>query len=122
MIIYHNPRCSKSREAMVILESNNCKIEVREYLKEPPSIKEIKSLLIQLGCKAVDVVRKSEPLYKENYADKKLTEAQWISVLSKNPILIERPILIDGEKAVIGRPVERIINLVKKTKTKNSKI
>jgi arsenate reductase len=119
MIIYHNPRCSKSREAISILEKNKCQFEVREYLKEAPSVIELKELLQKLGCKAIDIVRKSESLYKENFADKKLTDLQWIKVLSKNPLLNERPIVIDGERAVIGRPVTLVLDLVKKSKKKS---
>lgn len=116
MIIYHNPRCSKSREAIGLLEENKCAFKIREYLKDPPTVKELKALLNQLGCKAIDLVRKSEVLYKENYEGKKVTDAQWIKILSANPILIERPIIIDGEKAVIGRPPVLLLDLIKKIK------
>ena len=112
MIIYYNPRCSKCREALDLLEQKNCTITFREYLKEPPTKKELKDLLNKLGCKAFDIVRKSEPLYKEEFADKKLTNAQWIKVLSENPILIERPIIIDGEKAMVGRPPVLILDFI----------
>ena len=118
MIIYYNPRCSKCREALAILEENNCAVTFREYLKEPPTKKELSGLLKKLGAKAVDIVRKSEPRYKEEFADKKLTNAQWIKVLSENPILIERPILIDGEKAIVGRPPVLVLDLIKKKKKK----
>lgn len=116
MIIYHNPRCSKCREAMDLLEENNCSIEIREYLKEPPTKKELKELLSKLKCKAEALVRKSEPVYKEKYAEAKYTEAQWIKILSENPILIERPIVIDGERAIIGRPPISIVALIQKKK------
>jgi arsenate reductase (glutaredoxin) len=112
MIIYHNPRCSKCREALDLLEENNCTIEIREYLKEPPTKKELKELLSKLRCKASAIVRKSEPLYKEKYAESKYTETQWIKILTENPILIERPIVIDGERAVIGRPPSLVVNFV----------
>jgi arsenate reductase len=116
MIIYYNADCSKCREALDILEQNSCKINIREYLKQPPTKKELQELLRQLGCKAIDIVRKSEPLYQEKFADKKLTHLQWIKVLSENPILIERPIVIDGERALIGRPPILVMGLVKKKK------
>ncbi len=112
MIIYHNPRCSKCREALDLLEQNNCTIEIREYLKEPPTKKELKELLTKLNCKVSAIIRKSEPLYLEKYAESECTEAQWIKILSENPILIERPIVIDGERAVIGRPPSLVINFV----------
>lgn len=116
MIIYHNPRCSKSREALDLLNSKKCDFEVREYLKIPPSVKELKELVSKIGCKVTDIVRKKEPLYLEKFADKKITAAQWYKILSENPILIERPIVIDDEKAVIGRPPELVLNLVKNKK------
>ena len=116
MIIYYNPRCSKCQEARSLLEQNNCDITFREYLKEPPTQKELSALLKKLGCKAVNIVRTSESLYKEKFANKKLTNAQLIKVLSENPILIERPIVIDGEKALVGRPPLLVLDLLKKKK------
>jgi len=83
-----------------------------EYLKTPPSQKEIKDLLKMLKMKAEDVVRKSEPLFKEKFASKKLSEVQWIKVLADNPVLIERPIIIKGNKAVIGRPPEKVLSIL----------
>jgi len=114
MIIYHNPRCGKSREALGLLEKNNCELEIREYLKKPPTQKELKELLAKLGCKAFDIVRKKEPLFIEKYLEKKFTEPQWIKILSENPILIERPIVIDGNKAIVGRPPVLVLEFVKK--------
>jgi len=116
MIIYHNPRCSKSREALDLLQENNCDIEIREYLKAPPTEDELKILLKKLSCKPFDIVRKKEELFIEKFKDKKLTDAQWIKILSKNPVLIERPIIIDGVKAIIGRPPVLILDLLRKKK------
>ena len=84
-----------------------------EYLKTPPTQKEIKELLRILGMKAEEIVRKGEPVYTEKYANKKLTEAQWIKALAENPILIERPIIVKGDKASIGRPPERVLEFLK---------
>lgn len=111
--IYHNNRCSKSRDACSLLEKEGLEAEVIEYLKTPPTQKEIKDLLKKLGIKAEDLVRKGEPLYKEKFKNKKLTETQWIKVLSENPILIERPIIVNGNKAVIARPPEKMLELLK---------
>jgi arsenate reductase (glutaredoxin) len=116
MIIYYNARCSKCREALSLLEKNKCEVTFREYLKEAPTQKELKSLIKKLGCKAADIVRKSEPLFKTDFAGKTLSESQWIKALSENPILIERPIVVDGEKAVVGRPPEFVLTLLKKKK------
>ena len=110
--IYHNTRCSKSRDVCAILEKKKVKTEVIEYLKTPPNQKEIKELLKMLGMKAEDLVRKGEPIYKEKFADKKLTEAQWVKALADNPILIERPIIVKGKKAIIGRPPEKVLELL----------
>lgn len=111
--IYHNTRCSKSREACSILQDKGVEFETIEYLKTPPTQKEIKGLLKMLGMKAQDIVRKGEPLYKEKFADKKLSESEWIKALTENPILIERPIIVKGNKAIIGRPPEKVVELLK---------
>lgn len=110
--IYHKPNCIKSREAYDILKKQSKSFTTIEYLKTPPTQKQLKELLQMLGIKAEELVRKKESLYKENYADKKLTEAQWIKVLAENPILIERPVVVRGNKAVIGRPIEKVIELL----------
>lgn len=111
--IYHNTRCSKSREACGILQDKGVEFETIEYLKTPPTQKEIKGLLKMLGMKAQDIIRKGEPLFKEKFADKKLSESEWIKALAENPILIERPIIVKGNKAIIGRPPEKVLELIK---------
>ena len=116
MIIYHNTRCSKSREALELLKENNCEIQIRDYLNIPPSKKELKEILSLLNCKPLDIVRKNETLFVEEYKGKTITDAKWIDILSKNPILIERPIVIDGDKAVIGRPPKLVIDLINRKK------
>ena len=112
MIIYHNTRCSKSREALDLLQKNKCKFEIRDYLKDPPTKKEIKELHLKLKCKPQDIIRKNESIYIDKYANKKLTASQWIAILSKHPILIERPIIINGKKAVIGRPPNLVLDIM----------
>ncbi len=110
--IYHNPRCSKSRECLQALEASPEKITVVEYLKEPLNAIELKGLLKKLNMKAREVVRKKESLYIEKYKGKSLTETQWLNILAQNPILIERPILVKENKAIIGRPTERVKELL----------
>ncbi len=110
--IYHNVRCSKSREACSIITDKGIKAEIVEYLKTPPTQKEIKELLGLLKLKAEDIVRKGEELYKSNYKGKTFTEAQWIKILAENPVLIERPIVVNGKKAVIGRPPEKVLEII----------
>lgn len=111
MEFYHNPRCGKSRTALKLLNEKGIEPEIREYLKTPPSADEIKSLLKKLGIKAHDLIRTGESIYKENFKGKELSEDQWIKAMADYPILIERPIYIKGDKAVIGRPPENVLDL-----------
>ncbi|ABG58858.1 arsenate reductase (glutaredoxin) [Cytophaga hutchinsonii] len=101
--IYHNPRCQKSRTALAYVEERDENIEVVEYLKNPPTAKELKEVLQLLKMKPMDIIRKKETLYIDSYKDKEFTDAQWISILAEHPVLIERPILINKNKAVIAR-------------------
>ncbi len=110
--ILYNPRCSKCREALKLLEGESCEIEVIAYLKDKITKKELKSILAKLGVKAVDIVRKKEALYLEKFKDKTFTNEEWIQILLENPVLIERPIVIDGYKAIVGRPPELVVELV----------
>lgn len=114
--ILYNPRCSKCREALGFLEGESCEIEIVEYLKDTLTKKELKNILSKLGLKAFDIVRQKETLFIKKFAGKKFTNEEWIQVLLENPILIERPIVIDGYKAIIGRPPELVIDLVNRKK------
>lgn len=111
--IYHNVRCSKSRDVCTLLEKKKVKTEVIEYLKTPLTQKEIKELLKMLGIKASALVRRKEPLFLEKYEGKKITETEWLKILAKNPILIERPIIVKGDQAIIGRPPEVVLEFLK---------
>lgn len=106
--IYHNNRCGKSRSALCLLEESGQKFQTVEYLKDVPSIEEIKAILKKLKLKPHDIIRTKEAVYLENYKGKELTDAQWIQVLHENPILMERPIVINGNKAVVARPPEKV--------------
>lgn len=113
--VYFKPNCSTCRTALSLMKENTDeKIETIEYLVETPSEKEIKEILKMLGMKAEQLVRKKESLYKEKYEGKKISDAEWIKILVKNPILIERPIVVKDGKAIIGRPAETVINFVKR--------
>ena len=112
MKIYHNPRCRKSRETLEILKTYSKKITVVEYLKTPPSKIEIKQILQMLNIEAKDLIRKGEQEFKENYKGKELTEDEWIDAMVKFPKLIERPIVVSNNKAVIGRPPENVRKLL----------
>jgi len=113
MKIYHNTRCSKSRASYDLLTEKGIEFETIEYLKTPLTKKEIKGLLKKLKIPAKDLIRKTEPDYKENFKGKELSENQWIDAMVKFPKLIERPIIVKGNKAVIGRPIEKVIDLIK---------
>ncbi len=112
VIIYHNPRCTKSRETLALLEKKKVNPEIVEYLKTPPTATELKSILKKLGLSVQDIIRKKEPLFIESFKNKKLNDEKWIEVLVKNPVLIERPIVVKGNKAVIGRPPENVSSLL----------
>lgn len=112
MKIYHNNRCATSRKTLAIIEENGVKPEIREYLKEPFSEKELKDILDKLGMKAEDIVRKKEAVYKEKYKGREISNDQWIKILLENPKLIERPIVVKGDKAVLGRPPENVKELL----------
>jgi arsenate reductase len=112
MKLYHNPRCRKSREGLCVLEEAGQDVEVVEYMKNPPSKAEMKDILKKLGINAEQLVRKGEKIFKEEFKEKSLTESQWIDAMIKYPNLIQRPILIKGDKAALGRPVEDIIALM----------
>lgn len=108
MKIYHNPRCSKSRETLQIIQDKGVDVDIIEYLKDIPSKTELLDVLKKLNLDAEDIVRKTETDYKENFKGKKLTNEQWVDAMIKYPKLIERPIVVKGNKAVIGRPPENV--------------
>ncbi|KMT66551.1 arsenate reductase (glutaredoxin) [Catenovulum maritimum] len=112
-IIYHNPRCSKSRETLALLEEKQVEIEVIEYLKTPPSEQELKDFVDLLGIDILhDLVRTKEPLYKELDLSELMTDDELAPILVEYPKLIERPIVLQGNKAVIGRPPENVLELI----------
>jgi arsenate reductase len=112
IIIYHNTRCSTSRKALEMLYEKGIEPEVVNYLDGHVTEKELKHVLKLLGISVEELVRKKESLYKELYEGKKMNEEKWIKAMVKNPILIERPIVIKGKKAVIGRPVEKVLEIL----------
>ncbi|ANJ94682.1 arsenate reductase (glutaredoxin) [Serratia plymuthica] len=112
--IYHNPRCSKSRETLALLEQHGVTPEVVLYLETPPSADELKKLLKELGfSSARELMRKKEDLYKElKLADETLSEAQLLAAMVEHPKLIERPIVVKSSKARIGRPPEQVLEIL----------
>ena len=111
MKIYHNPRCRKSREGVQYLTDRGVEFEIIEYLKDKLSKETIQILLNKLNISALELVRKNEKIWKENYKDKSLSEKELVEVLHKEPKLIERPIIESENLAVIGRPKENIDSL-----------
>lgn len=110
-IIFHNPRCGKSREALALLKEQNQDVEIVEYLKDALTEKDIKKLLTILNLKPVQLIRVKEDVFKE-FKNKELTDKQYIELLVKYPILIERPIVIKGNKAIIGRPPQLLLDIL----------
>lgn len=111
--IYHNPRCSKSRQTLQLLQDNQIEAEVIEYLKTPPDAEELTELLALLDLTPRDLMRKKEAEYKTSGADNpQLSDAQLIELMVANPKLIERPIVVKDGKAVIGRPPENVLEII----------
>jgi len=112
VVIYHNPRCSKSRQTLALLQENNVAAEVVEYLKTPPSATELDSILTKLGKEPEALMRKGEDEYKEHIKGKSLNRQEAIALMVQYPKMIERPIVINGEKAAIGRPPESVLDIL----------
>ncbi len=113
VLIYHNPRCSKSRQTLKLLEDNNIEPEVRLYLENPPSAAELNKLLKALDLSARDLLRKGEAEYKElGLADASLSDAKLVAAMVEHPRLIERPVVVRAGKAVLGRPPENVLTLL----------
>jgi len=111
--LIHNPRCSKSRQAMAILEEKKVSFDVIEYLKNPLSEKELDELFAKLGKEPLEVIRTKETVFKDlNLKGQELSRQEWIKIIAKNPILLERPIFDNGNQAVIGRPPEDLLSII----------
>ena len=106
--IYHNPRCAKSRKGLQYLLSKTDDIVVYDYMKKGISIAELKEILLKLHIKPVKLVRENEELFRKELKNKKFTDEEWLIILSENPKLIKRPVIVGNFKAVIGDPVENI--------------
>ena len=110
--IYHNPRCSKSREALEILNDNKLEFEVVLYLEKQLTINELKRIILLLKVSPIDIIRTNETIWKEQYRNKPLTDSELIKLMIQHPKLIERPIVINGNKAIIGRPPTKILDIL----------
>ncbi|WP_027066545.1 MULTISPECIES: arsenate reductase (glutaredoxin) [Maribacter] len=111
--IYHNSRCSKSREGLKVLENSGKKFEVVNYLEDIPTKDELRNVISCLDIKPINLVRKSEAIWKEKFKNSPLTDEELIDAMITYPKLIERPIIINGNSAVIGRPASNINSLLK---------
>jgi arsenate reductase len=113
VVIYHNPRCAKSRDTLALLKGRGVQPRVIEYLKTPPSAPELEALLTKLQLKPRELMRKKEAVYAElGLDDPKLSDDALIKVMVENPILIERPIVVNGSKAALGRPPEAALAIL----------
>ena len=113
IFIYHNPMWSKSRKSVEILKKEKVDFEIIEYLKTPPNIETLKSLTKKLNLKPIDIIRKKDELFKELQIDTISEDEKILDIITKNPKLLERPIIVKGEKAVIGRPPELLYDIIK---------
>ena len=111
-IIYHNPRCRKSRETLQLLEDAGVTPTIIKYLETPPDAATLKVLCQKLGIRPAELVRKGEALYKSEYKGKTFTDAEWLDILAQHPQLIERPIVVREARAAIGRPPENVSTLM----------
>jgi arsenate reductase len=112
LTIYHNPKCSKSRATLALLQQRGITPRIVEYLKSPPSAVDLRAIVAMLGIRPEQLVRKGEDVYRTQYAGRTLTDDQWIAAMIKDPILIERPVVVAGARAAIGRPPENVLALL----------
>lgn len=112
MKIYHNPVCSKSCGALEIMLQNGIKPQVVEYLQNEPTKEELTGILNMLNMKPADIVRRNEPVFQSKCLGQHFTDEEWIDILLQHPELIERPIIIKDGRAIIARPVERVLELL----------
>lgn len=110
--IYHNPRCGKSREGLSLVEKSGKEFEIAKYLTDVPTHDELKSIINKLGIKPIDLVRQKEEIWVSQFKGKELSDDKIITTMIENPILIERPIVVNGNKAALGRPPEKILEIL----------
>jgi arsenate reductase len=110
--IYHNPRCSKSRQGLALLKASGKEFEIIKYLEDTLAIEQLEDIITKLDLNPIDLVRKNEAIWKSDYKGKTLSDREIIEAMLVNPKLIERPIVINGTHAVVGRPPETILNII----------
>jgi len=112
MKIYHNPRCSKSRQTLNIIKESGQDVDVIEYLKTPPTVEELEEVLQKLNLPIEYLIRTGEEIYKTEFKGKDLTDEEWIKALVEHPKMLERPIVVNEDKAILGRPPENVKKLL----------
>ena len=111
-VIFHNNVCSTSRNVLDILKENQFEIEIRNYIQNPPSVDELKDILQKSGLDATALLRKKDKVFKESFEDKHLSNEEWLEAISEKPSILERPIVIIGNKAVLARPIDKVKELI----------
>ena len=112
VIIYHNPRCSKSRATLALLQERDIEPEIVEYLKAPPSADELTRILAMLGKRPTELMRTGEDEYKEHFKGREMRDEEAIALMVAHPRVIERPIVVHGNKAAVGRPPEAVLDIL----------
>jgi len=112
MKIYHNPRCSKSRQTLALIQEKGQEVEIIEYLKDTLSFEDLALILEMLNIQPIELIRKNELIWKENYRGKQMTDDEIINAMRENPKLIERPIVVKNGQAIIGRPPKKVLDLL----------
>lgn len=110
--IYHNARCGKSRSCLAFLEDSNQEFEIVKYLENIPTFEELSDIIQKLNIKPMALIRQKEPIWIEKFKNKKLSDKQVIQTMIDYPVLIERPIVVNGDKAIIARPLENIQSII----------
>jgi arsenate reductase (glutaredoxin) len=110
--IYYNPRCSKCRDAVALVQEQGYKTELIKYLETPPTKEALKDIVKKLGIKPLQLVRQGEAIFKQEYAAKTLSDEAWLDAMVAHPVLIERPVVIRGNRAVIARPPEKALDIL----------
>ena len=110
--VYHNPRCGKSRDCLAFLEQIKHEYQIIKYLENVTTFEELQSIISKLGVKPIELVRQKEKIWIENFKNKTLNDTEIIQAMISNPILIERPIVINGDKAIIARPFDKVISML----------
>ena len=106
--VYHNPRCGKSRDCLAFLDQTKQEYQIIKYLENVPTFDELQTIISKLGLRPIELVRQKEKIWIENFKNKTLSDSEIIQTMASNPILIERPIVINGDKALIARPFDKV--------------